>query len=165
MFDVVDSYPGDAHGGADFFTSAAQREIADVDDNGETIARREKVVASQFFLPYQGGRVCLSETTVRHIASLIGLYEGSVVAQLERQLAVVREERGNLSENLASAMQTIDELLDDHGAVMPVYITPDGAKHASEAAAIAHMNGDESTSPAPMNPDENPLSVPEEVNA
>lgn len=133
MFTVAPQYPGDAAKGGDFLTGAAQREIQ---DRAEAHFRPERIVVTDEYLPYQGGRVCLSETTIRHLAALVDLHDPVAVDRIVTENARLRDELDVTSRRLAEALMEVERLTTERAELRTVFVAErDGSMHGSELAA------------------------------
>lgn len=116
MYQLTDSYPPDAAGGADFLTGAAQRRIPD--ENDQLV--NERIVVCDLDLAadtlYEG-RVCLSETTIRHLASLIGCYDGPSVRAMLTHTEKIEAQNLELVHAIQAAERALEELAELDRAV------------------------------------------------
>jgi hypothetical protein len=161
MFTIGDSYPLGTAKGGDYFTGAAQRDIV-VD--GEK--RRERILATQIAIDFEG-QLCLSESTVRHMAQMFGMYDAGQVAPLLRTVEDLVDQNTRLSTELAAAWKEIEELRAGSG-FSTVYVGPDGTEHADKKALVQHLlksRGALPKAPKPMAPKDAPMPKPKKVNA
>lgn len=90
MFTIAPGYPGDAIGGADFFTLSGQRLVADVDpQTGEKVTRKERVVVVDRLILHSDlieGRPCIGEQTIRSLGAELGLYDVVTVTRLRDEV-------------------------------------------------------------------------------
>ena len=151
--DLLDSYPLDASGGADFFSGAAPRDISRVDPEGRTYLARERVVVMgrvfEYGAPVAPGRACLSETTIRHLGHLVGLYDEVEMQRAQREIKLLTRENDVLSLRVA-ALERECQALRDASEARIVYVSPDGAEHGSMAAMRRHLNLDQPEVPEPL---------------
>lgn len=134
---VVDSYPGDAAKGADYLTGAAQRDLV-VDPNlsvADGGIRKERIVLTDLYLDHEG-RVCISETSVQHMANLLGMFEGERVLRIIADNEALRAEVGG-QQALVVGLQNRIAGLETNAATQYVgldgkgYATLDGARAAT----------------------------------
>lgn len=150
MFTVADAYPPDAIGGADFLSGASHRTIVDTDVAGEAVRRGEKILVCDRTIDFEDrleGRVCISEQTVRQMAAELGLVDRARVRAMERHITSLGARLEGSEHENRQLKRALDALGTD-GLVTRLYVTPDGAEHASRDAAIAHMD----PAVSPVNP-------------
>lgn len=155
---VTDSYPRGAAKGADYFSGASQRSITDVVD-GEHIERPEKIIATgiEAGVDYDDqGQICLSETTVRHMGNLVGLYDPVQVDRLTDQLEMVGEENQALHVEVLRLGRLNAELVAQVAAPTVVYVTPDGIEHATQDSAERALVLHQAPQVVTPNPQETP---------
>lgn len=116
MFQTLDAFPPDAVGGADFFTGTAARRIPTDDGQGLrdeiiVVADRELVAEDMY-----EGRVCISETTVRHMGALVGLYSGGEMAKIVGQNRALTLERDLLTEQVKALREQVEAVARDRDA-------------------------------------------------
>lgn len=140
MFHVTSAYPGDAIGGADFFSKAAQRKVVDTGPDGSEVVRDELVVVfdrdfqpDDIFL----GRLCISEQTIRALGTLVGLLDPQSARRQASENLRLRNECDALSARAIAAEEALASL---KATGTTRFIALDGSVHASQEAAQRHMN-------------------------
>lgn len=131
MFQVTDSYPGDAAGGCDYITKAAPGLIYD-DPNSPS--RQERVVVTPTEIDFEG-RLCIGERTVRHMAHLLGMFEGEAVEMISAENASLRDECARGQVLLADAAAQLSSKF----TLNTVYVCPDGFQAGTMEGALLHM--------------------------
>lgn len=162
MFVIGESYPLGTAKGGDYFTGAAQRDIV-VDG----VKRREKVLVTPLEIDFEG-QLCLSESTVRHMAQLFGMFDHGQVAPVLRANDEFVERIKALSEQLVNAWNEIERLREGK-ALQTIYVAPDGAEFTSKKDLLQYLvktkRGVFPQPPAAMTPEDAPMPEPKEVTA
>lgn len=121
------AYPGDAVGGHDYLTGAAQGEVV-VD--ADTLPRPELVIITDRYIDYEG-RVCIGEKSVRHMAHLLGMFEKEQVEAVAAENAALHGEIEALRDQLGRQLVEIERL---RGTTTEVFYA-NGTRFETEAAA------------------------------
>lgn len=152
MFTVGDSYPLGTAKGGDYITGAAQREIV-VDG----VARLERIIATPIEIDFEG-QLCFSETSVRHMAQLLGMYDEGQVGPLLRDNGALIDQVAQLSEQLAYAVREVERLRSER-VIATIYVAPDGSEFADKKSLVQRElkeRGKLPKTPAAMSPDDAP---------
>lgn len=142
MFTTMSSYPGDAIGGADFLSGAAQRTIKDVGIDGTESIRKEAIVVTDRYFDSEEvapiGRACFSEQTIRSLGAAVGLVDRVTVAKLQGEIEHShRRIRALKDENVR--MKGLVSALAETEPIRTLYVTPDGTTHETPTEAAHHM--------------------------
>lgn len=128
-------YPGDAARGCDYISGAALDKIVDA-DTGQM--RDERVIITDLYVDHEG-RVCIGEKSVKHMATLCGMFEGDRV----RAIASENDRLRVTVEAQAVEVQALKEqnfALRAQKAVV-VYVTPSGLHISDEVIAQSIADG------------------------
>lgn len=134
---LVDEYPHDAAYGACFLTRRARGDITEETPDGPKV-RAERVILTDQAVEGEG-RICVSESAVRHLAHKLGMVDGWKVEAVKRDNLDLRNELVTLSSQTAEIQAENRRFVEAAAAEKHVeiaIIALDGTEHSNTRAAV-----------------------------